>query len=173
MGSKAKNGNKGLVRTAGDREALWAMGLRIELVATSEETGGAATILEATLGPGLIGAPPHRHPGGEHVHVVEGTVRYHVGNETFDVSAGSDVFLPKGTLEWFENVSSSPAKLRVTYMPGGIEAFFREVGQPAGNAGLPPPGAMPDAATVARIAKKYDLEILPFPKSASSGAAHP
>jgi quercetin dioxygenase-like cupin family protein len=150
-----------VVRRTGEGDALWLLGGLYEVKAAGGETGGAATVMEMTLPPGL-GPPPHRHPGGEAVYVLEGTLRYHVEGETFDGAAGDFFYLPQGTLENFEPTGDTPLRILVIYTPGGIDRFFHEAGEPAQARELPPPpDSPPDVERLVEIGGRYGMEIAP------------
>lgn len=119
----AKNAH---VRQNGDGQAFWMLNGLYEVKASSDETNGVMTVMEVTV-PVNSGPPPHTHPGTESVYVIEGTLRYHIGDETFEGGPGSFFHIPEGTLERFEPTST--ARLLITYMPGGIEKFFAEAGE--------------------------------------------
>lgn len=64
-----------------------------------------------------MGPPPHTHPGTETVYVLEGTIRYYIGDDTIDAGPGTLFHIPAGTLGRFE--PTTRAKVLVTYAPGG------------------------------------------------------
>jgi len=146
-----------VVRQQGAGDAVWMLGGRYEVKVSSEETGGAMTVMEMWL-PAGMGPPLHTHPGSETVYVLEGKLNYHIAGETFDGAPGSIFHIPAGVLEAFEPVEES--RLLVTYAPGGIEQFFAEAGEPAMSQELPPaPDAPPDIERLASIASKYGMDI--------------
>jgi hypothetical protein len=52
------------------------------------------------------------------------------------------------------------SRLLVTYMPGGIDRFFAEAGEPAHSPGLPPaPEGPPDLERLTSIAARYGMDI--------------
>src|SRR5262245_48176385 len=107
--------------------------------------------MEMTIPPGM-GPPPHTHPGEETVFVEEGTVRYHIGDDTFDGGPGSVFHIPAGTLEFFEATGSGKVRVLVSYSPGGIDKFFSEAGEQAKAYELPPPpDSPPDVERLAAI----------------------
>ena len=147
---------KSLARPAGQGDAYWVLGGLYEVLASSEETGGASTIMQMTVPEGA-GPPPHTHPGSESVYVLDGTVRFHVDGETHDAEAGAFFHFPAGTLETFE--PTSVAKVLVIYEPGGIDRFFAEVGEAAPRRELPPPpDSPPDLEMIARIGEQYGMQ---------------
>ena len=140
--------------------ALWMLGGLFEVKASSDETDGAVTVMEMTLPPGTQ-TPPHKHPGGEAVYVLEGHIRYHIENDVVEAGPGSFFSIPEGTLEWFEPAGDTPARLLVIYTPGGIDKFFSEVGEPATVRQVPPPSdSPPDLERIVAVAAQYGMEIL-------------
>ncbi|MEV4869700.1 cupin domain-containing protein [Streptomyces syringium] len=154
----AKNAH---VRHSGDGSAFWMLNGLYEIKASSDETDGAVTVVEMTLPEGS-GPPPHTHSGTESVYVIEGTVHYHIADETFEGGPGSFFHIPAGTWERFEPTST--VRLLITYAPGGIEAFFAEAGEPAQRRELPPRSdTPPDVEALIEIAKRHGLEMRPMP----------
>jgi quercetin dioxygenase-like cupin family protein len=144
-------------RDAGEGEAIWMLGGTYSVKAAGEETDGQVTVMEMTLPEGA-GPPPHTHPGGEAVYVLEGSIRYHIGDELVEGGPGSFFYVPEGTVENFEPVT--PVRLLVIYTPGGIDQFFREAGEPGQAGELPPPSdAPPDVGRIAEIGQKYGMQI--------------
>jgi quercetin dioxygenase-like cupin family protein len=130
-----------------------------ELKAGADETGGAVTIFEMTLPPGAA-PPPHTHPGGEAVYVLEGNLRYHIDGEVHEGGPGSFFYIPEGTWENFEPVTQ--IRILVIYVPGGPERFFAEVAEPAQKRELPPPpDAPPDIEQLIAIAEKHGMKMKP------------
>jgi hypothetical protein len=95
------------------------------------------------------------------VYIVEGTVRYHIADETFDAGPGDIIYIPAGTVENFEPTSKS--RVIITYTPGGMDKYFLEVGEPAPDAGLPPaPEGPPSPEFLERMATvgtRYGLDM--------------
>ncbi len=153
-----------LVRKKGEGQPLWFLGCLFDIKVTGQETNGELTVVELTVGPRLLAAPPHMHNGGETVYMLEGTLRFHLGERTLDLDPGSFLYHPKGAWEWFENVTDKPARALIAYSPGGIDKFFKEVGEPAKRRELPPPPkAPPDIQRIAATAAKYGMQIKPPP----------
>ncbi len=103
------------------------MALRIH----SRDVGGAFTIVEARVPP-LSGPPLHIHKEREEIfEVLEGVFRFRCGDETFDVSPGTTVVVPRGVEHAWANLGSTPARIMFTFVPGGIDDLFEEIGQTA------------------------------------------
>ena len=148
-----------VAREPGQGTAFWMLGGLYEVKVSSAESDGALTLMEMTMPTGM-GPPPHTHPGGETVYVLEGRIRYHINGETFEGRPGSTFHVPAGTLENFEPVEQS--RLLVLYTPGGIEKFFAEAGEPAQSRELPPaPAGPPDIERLVAIGQKHGMDIRP------------
>jgi quercetin dioxygenase-like cupin family protein len=148
---------KTVVRQPGEGEAFWMLGGLYEIKASSDETDDQATIVEMRV-PAGSGPPPHTHPGGEAVYVLEGTVRYHIEDEVFEGGPGSFFYMPEGTWENFE--PTSEIHLLVIYTPGGVEKFFAEAGEPAQRREIPPPmSEPPDVERIIAIGEKHGMKL--------------
>lgn len=107
--------------------------------ARGEQTGGRLTALENVVAPG-DGPPLHVHDAEDEAwHVIEGTLRFQLGEEIAEAPAGSFVFVPRGTPHCFANAGEQPARILVLFTPSGMERFFdRFAGLSPGEVG---PGA--------------------------------
>jgi quercetin dioxygenase-like cupin family protein len=154
--------DKTVVRQQGEGKAMWMLNGLYEVKAASDETGGGLTVMEMTI-PAGMGPPPHTHPGGEAVYVLEGTLRYHIGDETVEGGPGSFFYIPEGTVERFE--PTSEVRVLVIYQPGGIDEFFAEAGEPAKERKLPTPSdEPPDFDQLSAVGRKYGIEMQPMPE---------
>jgi quercetin dioxygenase-like cupin family protein len=124
-----------VVRKAGSGQSVWLLGGRYAVKVSAEDSGGEVTVMEVAMPTG-VGPPPHTHQGGETAYILEGTARFNIGDQTIDAGPGDVIYIPAGTVENFESTSYLRAVL--TYMPGGIDKYFLEVGEPAADVGLPP-----------------------------------
>lgn len=148
---------KTVVRTEAQGDAYWVLGGLYEVLAASEDTAGAVTVMQMTI-PVEAGPPPHTHPGSESVYLIEGTARFHVDGQTHEAGPGAFFHFPAGTLETFEPTSTT--KLIVVYQPGGMDKFFAEVGEVAPRRELPPRmDAPPDLERIVRIGEQYGMQI--------------
>ena len=101
--------------------------------ARGEQTDAALTLFENVIAPG-DGPPFHRHAGeDESWYVLEGELRFRLGDDVASAAAGSFVFVPRGTPHCFQNVGADPARIIVIFTPSGMERFFdRFAALPAG-----------------------------------------
>ena len=120
-----------------------------------DQTAGALTAFENVIPPGQ-GPPLHSHDReGEAWYVLEGDLRFQLGDDTSDAPAGSFVFVPSGVPHCFANLGEADARILVLFTPAGMEPFFdrfselspeqlgpgafAELGAPAGMKVLGPP----------------------------------
>ena len=52
---------------------------------------------------------PHSHPFEQVVHIVQGRVRFHVGDETFEAGPGSLIRIPPDVTHYAEPIGDEPA----------------------------------------------------------------
>jgi quercetin dioxygenase-like cupin family protein len=148
-----------VTRQPGEGQAIWMLGGLYEVKVGSDESGGAMTVMEMTIPPGM-GPPPHTHPGTESVYVLDGTLIYHIGGEDHEGRPGSVFHIPAGVVENFEPTGDKPLRVLVIYTPGGMERFFLEYGEVAKSRGLPPPDELPpDLERLTAIAARHGMEV--------------
>lgn len=93
---------------------------------TGAETGGAISMFEATPRPGS-GPPLHVHANeAEIICVLEGNIRFQLGDQSWETTAGGFAFIPGGLKHTWQVVGSEPARLMFFLTPAspGIERFF-------------------------------------------------
>jgi mannose-6-phosphate isomerase-like protein (cupin superfamily) len=89
-----------------------------------DQTAGALTALENVIPPGE-GPPLHVHANeDESWFVIEGDLRFKLGDEISSAPQGSFVFVPRGVPHNFQNIGEQPARILVMFNPSGMEAFF-------------------------------------------------
>ena len=92
--------------------------------ATSHRLG----IAEITIAPHTDGPPQHRHAQhDEGFYVLEGTVRFTVGDQSHDVPARTLVMVPPGAPHTFANPGDVPAVMLNTFTPDLYVQYFRDL----------------------------------------------
>jgi mannose-6-phosphate isomerase-like protein (cupin superfamily) len=120
--------------------------------ARAETTSGTFTALENVIPP-LQGPPLHIHVREDEMYyVLDGEVRFKADGRIFPASAGSFMFIPRGTPHCFQNVGEAAARLLVMFTPAGMERFFEGVAE------LPPGPVNP--AAYAAIARSAWMEVV-------------
>jgi len=141
---------------------IWSFNMLMDVKATTEETGGALSVLDSWLTP-AANPPMHvHHAEDEAFYLLEGEVDFYLGGAApRRARAGDFVFGPRGVPHRFE-VCTPEARLLVLGTPGGAEKFFQQMGEPAATPSLPVPQA-PDVERVIAVAAAHQVEILPPP----------
>jgi mannose-6-phosphate isomerase-like protein (cupin superfamily) len=134
------------------------------LKATGDETHGSFGLTEQLAPPGF--APPRHvhHDEDEEFYILEGSVTFYCGSDTFKAGSGSYVFMPRDVEHAFKVEGPEPARLLQINSPAGLERFFEEASEPAQQLILPPP-APPDIEKLTSVAAKYNIEIVGPPPS--------
>ena len=153
--------------SAGEGQAVWFGNNRATIKASAASTGGVFGLVEVLAAPGH--APPlHIHPTeDEPMWVLEGQLTVQCGDQTFAAGPGSFIHTPRGVAHTFRVEGSTPARLLVLVIPGGMEGYFVDAGRPAEAEGLPPPAPL-DIARLQAAGAKYHMEFVGPPLGASS-----
>ena len=143
----------------GSGPAWWGPGDQITFLLTGEQTGGAFFIAEVSVAPGG-GPPPHIHRREEETfYMLQGTMTVQVGGKTLQASPGDCVYLPRGIMHCFKNTGAVDAKFLAVVTPAGLENFFAEAFQPAGDRSATPPMlAHADVGRLLTAAARHGLE---------------
>jgi quercetin dioxygenase-like cupin family protein len=113
---------------------------------------GTMGMFEMSVPAGSNVPPPHSHSLNEEcVYVMEGTLRYSVGDVTRDLGPGDSMFTPKGTVHRFSNPSSALARALIVLSPDIGAQYFRDVGSVVNT------GAPPDKAALISVMARYGL----------------
>ena len=149
-------------RRAGPR--TWAMGSLFEHLVSAEQTGGALGMSLVTQPPG-IATPFHRHTReAEALFVLDGLIEYRAGDETFELTDGSFLYLPLGVPHAFRIRGEAPARFVALTAPGGLMGLYDEVGVPAAGLHVPQEGeGLSMADEIARwneVGPRYGLEVV-------------
>ncbi|HYV88545.1 MAG TPA: cupin domain-containing protein [Candidatus Polarisedimenticolia bacterium] len=133
-------------------------GLEIRYLVDGTVSGTATGMFELTVGPGARVPPAHSHSGNEEiVYVLEGKLRYSVGDETRDLAPGDRMHTPRGVVHAFSNPHETAARALIMLTPDIGAQYFRDIAEIAGA-----PGG-PDPAKMAAMMTKYGL-VLARPK---------
>ncbi|MET8582394.1 cupin domain-containing protein [Streptomyces collinus] len=112
----------------GGGETIILGSTRMRVLEDGSHTGHRLAIAESVLAPHTQGPPQHRHARhDEGFYILSGTVRFTVGNEDHDASAGTLVMVPPGTPHTFANPSDEPAVMLSTFTPDLYVQYFRDL----------------------------------------------
>ncbi|MFF4923535.1 cupin domain-containing protein [Kitasatospora sp. NPDC001261] len=103
---------------------------RMRVLEDGSHTGHRLAIAESVLAPHTQGPPQHRHARhDEGFYILSGTVRFTVGDEDHDATAGTLVMVPPGTPHTFANPTDQPATMLSTFTPDLYVQYFRDLQQ--------------------------------------------
>jgi mannose-6-phosphate isomerase-like protein (cupin superfamily) len=137
-----------------DGRPIHVVGDDVIIKISSRDTEGAFTVFEARTLP-LHGPPLHVHyEQDEAWRVLEGAYVFEVDGQEIYAGPGATVFAPRGSRHTFQNIGTTPGRLAVTVVPGGLDLFFEEIEEAA------PRGRMPEPAAIAPLFVKHRLELL-------------
>ena len=123
-------------------------GLEIRYLVDGVVSGTATGMFELTIGPGARVPPAHSHSGNEEiVYVLEGKLRYSVGEETRDLGPGDRMHTPRGVVHAFSNPHGETARALIMLTPDIGAQYFRDIAEAAGAPGGPNPARMADIMT--------------------------
>jgi nucleoside-diphosphate-sugar epimerase len=135
---------------------VWWLGGLMEVKAGAADTGGALGVLEARGLPEGYGPALHVHTREDEImYVVEGRVRFRVGDDDFVAVPGDWVWQPRGVPHAFR-VESDGARALIMFTPGGLERMFEEGGAPTG----PPAPLRPDRDALAAFGERFGFRFL-------------
>lgn len=97
----------------------------LDVKISGKDTDGALAVFEQTSLSQGKGTPLHIHHFQDEIfYVIEGSYKFQVGNDTFDLTAGDSIFLPRKMAHAWTQVSEK-GKMIVTMQPAGkLEEFF-------------------------------------------------
>jgi len=113
---------------------------------------GSLGMFELTVPSGSNVPPPHSHSNNEEcVYVLAGSLRYSVGTETRDLTAGQSMSTPKGVVHAFSNPFVETARALIVLSPDIGAQYFRDV------AAVASAGGPPDKVALLSVMTRYGL----------------
>ncbi len=118
------------------------------------DTGGALTVVEHVLEPGMLGAPMHTHRNeDEYSYVLQGEMTALIGGELIRAPASTLVCKPRGIPHTFWNQGTTQTRLLELIAPAGFEGYFDELAEVVAVCGPP------DTGRIIAIAQKYGVDM--------------
>lgn len=146
-----------IVQPGGGRTIEGPAGGPLTFKATGAETASRLTAFENVIAP-ADGPPLHTHAQEDEIfYVLDGDLRFRLGDDISPAPAGSFVFIPRGTPHCFQNMGSDPARVLVIFSPSGMEGFFEPFSELDEV----------DLDTFARLGREVGMEIIGPPLAAS------
>ncbi|CAO5227517.1 cupin domain-containing protein [Frankia sp. AgKG'84/4] len=131
----------------------WSMLVKV----TAGDTLGRLTVLEGLMGAGQPGPLPHVHDGHDETFVlIEGRLRFRVGDGFHTAVAGETVFASRRLAHGFGNPFDEPARYVAILTPSGYEDYFAEVAEHVAST-----GAMPDRSLTEELMARHRTVLAP------------
>lgn len=135
---------------AGQGPCITYTGQTMNVKLSATDSNGEITIIESVVAP-KAGPPLHVHEKeNETYYVLEGEFEFVCGDDTARGGTGTFIFAPRGVPHRYANIGNAPGRVLFGFTPGGIEAFFRELGDLKEFT----------LEGVTRIARKYGITML-------------
>lgn len=133
-----------------DSDAIEWLGVKYKTILTTEQSGGAMSIVDS-WSPAGSGPPRHIHAGEDETFVVlTGTCKVWIAGEERLAGPGESVFIPRGIEHTFKVVGDEPSRHLVILTPGGFEGFFTDMA--AGQCRIPE-----DMPAIEESARRHNL----------------
>jgi quercetin dioxygenase-like cupin family protein len=144
-----------------DHRKLWFLNTHVTIRVSSHDGSDGISVLEHRASQG--DSPPlHIHHDEDEIfHVLEGEVRYRVGDQERLARAGETLLTPKGIPHTYR-VESAEARM-LTITRGEFENFVRAFARPAEREGLPDPSGPPtpeQAEALARACRQFGIDLV-------------
>ena len=111
-----------------DGEMALSGPIQMRILEDGSTTAHRLGLGEITLAPRTAGPLQHRHAQhDEGFYVVSGTVRFTVGDQTYDAPARTLVMVPPGAPHTFANPGDEPAVILNTFTPDLYVQYFRDL----------------------------------------------
>ncbi|MEX5634056.1 cupin domain-containing protein [Parafrankia sp. FMc2] len=131
----------------------WSMLVKV----AAGDTLGRLTVLEGRMGPRQPGPLPHVHEAHDETFVlVEGRLRFRVGDGFRTAVTGETVFASRWLTHGFGNPFDEPARYIAILTPSGYEDYFVEVAEHVARTGI-----MPDAVLTAELMARHRTVLAP------------
>jgi mannose-6-phosphate isomerase-like protein (cupin superfamily) len=137
-GAAGADGLQPLIVSADAAEQIRPFGIDMRVMLGAEHTGGTFSAILGEVKPGE-GPPPHLHRDREeYFFVLEGTYSLSVNGRQSTIGPGTMVFVPRGTVHGFTNISDAPGRLLEWTIPGENGDYFRAMHEMETNGGFNP-----------------------------------
>lgn len=141
-----------------DHDAVWWLGSLLRVKGRGDKTGGAIGLSEVSYYAGFATPLHTHHREDEAWYVLEGAIRFLIGDQETTAEAGDFVFGPRDVPHSFKALETGARALVLT-TPGGLEQMFLEGGLPVLDPSQPPPQGF-DIERVSVLAKKYGCDVI-------------
>lgn len=129
---------------------------------SADVTPSGVAIIEHTLAPKQLGAPPHKHSQeDEFSFILEGELTVEQLGQTVTVGPGGYVAKPRDIMHAFWNAGNEPVRFVEIIAPGDFVAYFYELDELFKSDQLSPENPGPIIALAARYGVEMDFRRIP------------
>lgn len=130
--------------------------------ASGADTGGVISFHEEWHGADDTGVPRHfHHHLDELFYVLEGDIRFLLGDEETVADPGTFIYIPRGVVHAWRPTGTGPVRQLLGVIPGGFEGYLDEMQN------LPSPQDDPEAWR--ELNRKWDVEVVGPPLESRPG----
>jgi len=120
----------GFVVAAGGGRTIGLPGWSMLVTLGADATGGVVTVIHGEIQAGHAGPAEHIHDGHDETFLLlEGALRFRLGDDYTAARAGETVFCPRGRAHGFSNPFEHPAVYVVVLTPSGYEGYLEHVAE--------------------------------------------
>ena len=152
-----------LLTNVGEGEKINVGGDLVTVRISSEQSGGQYFVFEELTQPGG-GPPPHYHRQAEIFYVLDGDVDFMkiVDGEPQWLTGqpGSVCSIPPMAHHTFRNSGKTESRVLAVTLPGGMDHFFRAIGDPTNADHAPGMDGPPDPERIRAAEQKYGVVFL-------------
>jgi quercetin dioxygenase-like cupin family protein len=153
--------------TLDNAPAYWFLNTLHVLLATSQSTRGAYSLIHLTATPGFASPYHLHHMEDEAFYVLDGEFTFFCGGEKTVLGPGGYIFLPRGVPHGLRCSSEKDSRLLIHVVPGadvGFVGMMLEMAVPATERVLREP-TKPDLQRLKTVCEKNKIDILgPLPE---------
>lgn len=119
-------------------------------------TPSRVAVVEHTLPPGQLGAPPHKHSREDEISfVLEGELTVEQHEQIVTVGPGGYVVKPRDIMHAFWNAGPTPVRFVEIIAPGHFVEYFDELDELVSSGQITPE----DPGAIIALATKYGIEM--------------
>ena len=148
---------------AGEGASVWSLGGRFTTKVSGEESEQRFALVEAVAFQSTEPPLHIHHREDEAWYLLDGQMTFHVGDESFEATAGCFVFAPRGIPHNF-TVDLEPTRVLVFASPAGFEHFALDLGEPATSDHPPSQLTVPPPEVLGPVADRYGIEVVGPPR---------
>jgi quercetin dioxygenase-like cupin family protein len=146
-------------------EAVWMFDALDTIKSDADQTGGGFAVVELLDSEGSS-VPLHVNERWDRgFYVLDGSYTFVLVDESLAAEPGAWIFVPRNTPHAWRCDSQEGRLLSVT-APGGVEDFYRQVGESVVDRTKLPPRAVPDVQALSSTAAKHGITIVGPPPGA-------